>query len=251
MTDPEQADAFDIYLKRRSVLPSGAPIDDNLKPPASLDEFVLRKARDAIESQETTGSAAPKQPAASRPPRWVMPVGVAAIVLLCLSIVLNVNLNAARPGVSSQRITTADEATPQAPSAGAPEVGASGAFAAAPAEARADEPRMRESAVDKTAMFAKRAGVAAPAGVVRGASARAANTTESNSGTPSSGVGAPSEPHPADPETWLHQIEALRIGGKTARADAEMAQFRAVFPGYSAKPSAPAASESRFRPPLQ
>jgi hypothetical protein len=41
----------------------------------------------------------------------------------------------------------------------------------------------------------------------------------------------------------LRQIQALRAEGKNARADAELRQFRATFPGYAAKPVAPASSE--------
>ena len=35
MTDPEQDDVFEAYLKRRSVLPA---LDDKFEPPAALDQ---------------------------------------------------------------------------------------------------------------------------------------------------------------------------------------------------------------------
>ena len=38
MTDPEQDDVFEAYLKRRAVLPA---LDNELEPPAALDEAVL------------------------------------------------------------------------------------------------------------------------------------------------------------------------------------------------------------------
>ena len=46
MTDPEQDDVFEAYLKRRAVLPA---LDHELEPPAALDEAVLAKAREAIQ----------------------------------------------------------------------------------------------------------------------------------------------------------------------------------------------------------
>jgi hypothetical protein len=51
-------------------------------------------------------------------------------------------------------------------------------------------------------------------------------------------------PHPADPKVWLRQIGALRAAGKTGQADTEMQRFRAAFPGYVAKPSPPASTET-------
>ena len=47
-------------------------------------------------------------------------------------------------------------------------------------------------------------------------------------------------PHPTDPKVWLQQINALRVAGKAAEADAEMRRFAAAFPGYVPKPAAPA-----------
>src|ERR1700760_4432549 len=84
MTDPEQDEVFEAYLQRRPVLP--AP-DDKIEPPAALDQLVLSQARDAIRPP-----AAPQ-----RPPRWAVPMALAAIVLLCLSIAINISLNTNRP----------------------------------------------------------------------------------------------------------------------------------------------------------
>jgi hypothetical protein len=42
----------------------------------------------------------------------------------------------------------------------------------------------------------------------------------------------------ADPRAWLHEIEQLRIAGKSADADRELAEFRKVFPNESVPQSA-------------
>jgi hypothetical protein len=101
MTNPEHDEGFEAYLKRRSVLPNA--LDDRLEPPAALDEIVLRRAREAIEAQ---GAPAAKQQMA-RAPRWAMPVALAATILLCLSVVLNISLNTNRPSANLQRMTAA------------------------------------------------------------------------------------------------------------------------------------------------
>jgi hypothetical protein len=123
MTDPEHDEAFEAYLKRRSVLPHA--VDDRLEPPAALDQFVLNEARDAIKSQGArdraagttadtrtlAGGPAADLPAAKkrmdRAPRWAVPVALAATVLLCLSIVMNISLNTNRPSPNLERMTAA------------------------------------------------------------------------------------------------------------------------------------------------
>ena len=120
MTDPEQDDVFDAYLKRRAVLPA---LEDQIEPPAALDEAVLARAREAIRPGSVSRSpvvanadvddAAPvadtratragggtpngvaKLPT-GRPPRGAVPVALAAIILLCLSVVMNVSLDTNR-----------------------------------------------------------------------------------------------------------------------------------------------------------
>ena len=106
MTDPEQDEAFEAYLKRQSVLPSGLSSDDRLEPPAALDAIVLKKAREAIKAP-----AAPDQGRQQmyRAPRWAVPVALAATIMLCLSVVMNISLNTNRPSPAAnlQRMTAA------------------------------------------------------------------------------------------------------------------------------------------------
>jgi len=103
MTEP--GDEFDTFLKTRTLLPNGmSDHDDKLEPPKALDAIVLKEAREAIRARQ--------QP--SRAPRWATPVALAATILLCLSILLNVSLNTNRPASNLQRMAaaTAEKASP-------------------------------------------------------------------------------------------------------------------------------------------
>ena len=102
MTDPEHDEAFEIYLKRRSVFPEA--LDEEPEPPAALDQRVLDQARKAIRAQAAPDHG--KQQMA-RAPRWAMPVALAATILLCLSVVLNISLNTNRPAPNPQRMSAA------------------------------------------------------------------------------------------------------------------------------------------------
>lgn len=102
MTDPEHDEAFETYLKRRSVFPEA--LDEGPEPPAALDQRVLDKARQAIRAQAAPDHG--KQQMA-RAPRWAMPVALAATILLCLSVVLNISLNTNRPAPNPQRMSAA------------------------------------------------------------------------------------------------------------------------------------------------
>jgi hypothetical protein len=106
MTLPEPDDEFETFLKRRTVLPNGMSDDDKLEPPKALDSIVLKQAREAIRARQRL----------DRPPRWARPVALAATILLCLSIVVNVSLKTNRPAVSLRQMTasTADSASPLA-----------------------------------------------------------------------------------------------------------------------------------------
>jgi hypothetical protein len=206
MTDPDRDLEFEAYLRRRSVLSERERGADNLEPPHDLDDIVLRKARQAIQ--------APKELPLYRAPRWALPVGIVATILLCLSVALNVSLNSHRPeepvspgatvavpedrpALSSAPPTTAPSTT--APSTVAPSTPAPAAAApAAPRTGPAD-------AISLKSTRAPQEGVAADAG--------------------------------RDPDAWLEQIRALRAAGKTAAADAEWRRFRAAFPSFPVGPA--------------
>jgi len=248
MTDPERDEAFEAYLKRRSVLPDALSSDERLEPPAALDAIVLRKAREAIEAQ---GAPDQMKQQTQRPPRWAVPVALAATIMLCLSVVMNISLNTSRPAANLERDTAArndgdsggklresvsgdipshEVVLPEAKVVGSPAphapVVAEQAEGAPPA---ADEGRIAgRSATEKATMFAKRADASVP-----GAAPSATGVSQSAAGGQ----------HPSDPNDWLQQIEALRAAGKVGLADAEMRRFRAAFPGYAVKRTPPASSE--------
>ena len=211
MTHPEADEEFTAFLKRRSVLPGGTPAGEKLQPPLALDAAVLKKAREAIEAQHQS----------NRAPRWAMPVAIAATVLLCLSVVLNIRLNTSRQTENPERVSAANEGTrlQDAQSGAAPRNNG------APArEAILPETKVAGSLAPRPPVVAESAPGPTPA--ARTASAPAAVA-----------------PHPRDPQAWLRHIEALRAQGKNAQAEAEMRLFQATFPAHSAKPAPPAASE--------
>lgn len=211
MTDPDDEHEFQAFLKRRTLLPNAMRADEQLEPPVALDASVLKRARESIPTGKQPHKAA----------RWALPVALAATILLCLSVVLNVSLNTNRPtagGAERREIVNGDIPSgevilPETKLVGPvpPQSSVIDQVAAAP-PAQNDRERPTDSAADKAASFTARAGVAPP--------------------------------HPADPKTWLRQIDALRAAGKTAQADAELRRFQAVFPSYATKPVAPASFES-------
>ncbi len=237
MTDPAQDDVFEAYLKRRPVLPA---LNDGLEPPAALDQTVLNRAREAIRP-EMAGKPAPQ-----RPPRWAVPMALAATLLLCLSVVLNISLNTSRPGVTAPREEGKTSALANATAEYNAAVGASAstrdALAANDGERRESvsggipsrggtlpraklvgTPAPQAPAVSEVAQPASGAAPVAPAeATALGEAAKAAGT-----------------PRPADPKVWLQRIDALRAAGKTEQADAQMRRFKAAFPNYRAPAAAP------------
>lgn len=196
MTDPDDEHEFQAFLKRRTLLPNTMRADEQLEPSVALDARVLKTAREAVPAQKQPHKAA----------RWALPVALAATILLCLSVVLNVSLNRDRPtagGAERREIVNGDIPSGEVI---LPETKLAGPRVSPP-----PPPVVAEVAADKAASFAARAGVAPP--------------------------------HPSDPKTWLLQIDALRAAGKTAQAEAELRRFQAVFPSYAAKPVPPASFE--------
>jgi hypothetical protein len=265
MTGP--VDEFETFLTRRTVLPKGMSDDDQLEPPKALDAIVLRKAREAIRARQGL----------NRTPRWATPVAVAATILLCLSIVLNVTLNTNRSAaLRHMTAATADNASPAPASpAGEGERRKDFAGGSSSREAILPEEKLAESRAPRPPVLAEAAPAAdapaapspsaappaAPATMARVAPPAApASAAPSPPGTAPAADGvaeaqdreqpalakrnaAAALPQPQDPKTWLQQIAALRAEGKTAQADAEMQRFRAIFPGYPTKPAPSTPSE--------
>ena len=145
MTALDRDDEFEAFLKSRTILPDG---DDKLEPPSALDEIVMNRAREAIHARQQPTRAA----------RWATPVALAATILLCLSIALNVRLNTNRPTAAGSALArSAQEASSSTGtiSAAAP--------SPAPPPAAAAPPTPPAAAAPETAPFP----ASAPAGAAR------------------------------------------------------------------------------------
>jgi hypothetical protein len=84
MTGSEREDEFETYLKRRVRIDRRLRSLDRLEPPAELDRIIIGHARDAIR-------AAPPAPL-FRAPRWALPLGMAATILISLSVLLDLGV---------------------------------------------------------------------------------------------------------------------------------------------------------------
>ena len=115
MTGPERDDEFEAYLRRRVRIDRRLRSLDRLEPPAELDQIIIGQARHAIQG-------APPVPM-FRAPRWALPMGMAATILISLSVLLDLGVrdairkDAGRPAV----LTRAHSISAAAVAAPAPE----------------------------------------------------------------------------------------------------------------------------------
>jgi hypothetical protein len=95
---PGEEDELESYLQRRALLRAHRSYQEHLEPPPELDQIVLRKARLAIQSRHPQGAALAR--ASSRPhrARWYGPASVAASVLVCLTVLVDMGGRALRNG---------------------------------------------------------------------------------------------------------------------------------------------------------
>jgi hypothetical protein len=99
-------DELESYLQRRALLRAHGSYQEQLEPPPELDRIVLRKARLAIQSRppqstargqpQLVPAALPPTPAATHRPRWYGPASVAATVLVCLTLLVDLGAHALR-----------------------------------------------------------------------------------------------------------------------------------------------------------
>ena len=231
-------DDFDDFLKRRK--PVFRSPDDMFEPPAELDRVVLRHAREAIESERPLR--------VFRNPRWATSVALAATLLLAFTVLFYAGLpqkEAPVPEVTVQNITErVDMPQAEAPMGSAPSVVANN-------QRVADEKSGDAVVVDLNApMVARRepAADAAPppaAPMVARASETAAReqgmatTSADSSAVTTASPSAASTQVPTwrrDAKTWLAEIERLRNAGDTARADAELAEYKRQQRAYAGAP---------------
>jgi hypothetical protein len=133
MTGSERDDEFEAYLKRRGRIDRRLRPLDRLEPPAELDRTIIGHAREAIHGpipvEHFRGAGLPA-------PRWALPVGMAATILLSLSILLDLGMKGAMQRDASWGQRAAPSAAVVAPAAVTPPV----AVAMEPAPAPADIP---------------------------------------------------------------------------------------------------------------
>ena len=87
ITDPEYHDDFEAYLKRRVSIDRRLALIDRLEPPPELDRIIIGKARAAIQS--------PAPVAVFKAPQWAVPMGLAATILVSLSMLLDLGMRQA------------------------------------------------------------------------------------------------------------------------------------------------------------
>lgn len=99
MSDSEHDEEFEAYLKRRAPIDKRTRSLEHLEPPPELDRIVISNARKAIRDASRIRFF--------RLPKWALPVGLAATILLSFSIMLDL-------GVRELRKETAPEPMPMA-----------------------------------------------------------------------------------------------------------------------------------------
>lgn len=234
-------DEFEDFLKRRKHK-FRAP-DDVFGPPEELDRVVLRQAREAIETPRPLG--------VFRGPRWAAPVALAATLVLAVGVVFHAGMPQKREPVAEVTVQTVAQRVDDAAAETAP------APAAAPAPSRAVTANnvAREAADASGAVVVD---LAAPAEAERfspppppSAPVMARNAEERparerttagaslDSATAAMAPAAKAAEVPAwrrDTKSWLAEIERLRNAGDTARADAELAEYKRQQRAYAGAP---------------
>jgi hypothetical protein len=274
VTSPEREDEFETYLKRRSPLHRRVSELERLEPPQDLDRIVLRQAREAI--QATTPVPLYK------PPRWALPTGLAATLVLSFAILLHVgrttpettaviaaraqphpqssDLRARFPETRNElpdmtlaarrarsRVAESKVSAAQAAEARRLEKSLSAAPPAIAASAATSPAAAASSAVSAPYAFAEPGRIATPTNAPipenPGSLAVPIMSAGARAGSSSAGNGAV-KPDPAD---WLRRIQQLRAQGHAAQAEREWRRFHAAYPDYvpstSPRRSPAAASE--------
>jgi hypothetical protein len=94
VSDSEQDDEFEAYLKRRTPIDKGMRPLDQLEPPPELDRIIIGKARKAIQGASPLNMY--------HAPKWALPVGLAATILISFAVLLDLGVRAKRNDASLQ-----------------------------------------------------------------------------------------------------------------------------------------------------
>ena len=239
-------DEFEDFLRRRKPI-FRAP-DDMFEPPAEIDRIVLRQAREAIQTEQPMR--------VFRAPRWGTPLALAATLVLAFTVIFQVGTPQKREPlaeVTVQNVTQrADYQDAAPPAAVAPMAAvdnrASGVVASNEAVVELSTPMTarRETAAaepassagglvsrDESERYAAPPPPAAPI-VARNSADTAARERRVDAAADGPPVvvtvpAAKSSESPTwrrDSKTWLAEIERLRNAGDTARANAELEEYK-------------------------
>jgi len=212
-------DDFNDFLRRRK--PVFRSPDDLFEPPAELDRVVLRQAREAIESERPVR--------VFRNPRWAMPLALAATLVLGFSVVFYAGLpqqHAPVPEVTVQNVAErVDMPQAEAPVETAPAVVANNQSVVVDLNA----PMALPANGDLVSQPPSSAPMVARAGAETAAREPGMATASADSAT-----GVPTWRR--DAKAWLAEIERLRNAGDTARADAELAEYKRQQRAYAGAP---------------
>jgi hypothetical protein len=213
--------------------------------PARLDDLILRAARRELRPQ---------------PRRWMLPLSLAAAVLLSMSVILRLPQEGLSPQPARQKATseTAPASAPSpaadapvAPVARAEQKAATPSRPAVPAPAPA--PASAAAPAPTAEPFANSAADNAPAAEEKQEAAplsqpaaKKAQGVERQSAPSAAGMLAPrrDEASPAaaeerdamTPASWIARIRELQRSGKTGEAADELKNFRASYPDYVLPP---------------
>lgn len=136
MSESEQ-DEFEEYLKRRVLIDKRTSSLEHLDPPPELDRIVISKARKAIRSSPIHFFHAPK---------WALPVGLAAIILVSFAIMLDLGVRESRREMGMQAAPTEVMAAANDPISRAPAPAPVPPVATTPWPPTADAPSASSSA---------------------------------------------------------------------------------------------------------
>lgn len=193
--------------------------DGDIEPPTELDRIVLAKAREAIRVSEPAR--------VYRNPRWVVPVGLAATVVIGFAVALVTPWGSERAQLTLEESAAPASSTATVSTSVA--VDADAAFAPPPPP----PPAPIEAPVRAPApISARSAAPAVPAAPV--AAMSAASEAESDAANDKSAK----RELPASPEAWWEHIQELREAGRWEEAEQERKALRRLFPDF--RPPQPA-----------
>lgn len=228
MSAPERNDELESFLARRSLLPPELAQHENAQPPAQLDRAVLAQARATIEP--------PKRHSLPRSSRWMVPVALAATIVLSLAIVIELQ----RPTARDATAVMADREAPPTATVRSerfePESSDAAATRAAERLEKSAAPpaqsRLPAASAESRALLSSR-NRAVPMESQAAAAAESAETaTAASARAPAPPEAEADSRITSDPRAWLERIERLRTDGATEQAEREWQAFRKRYPDY-------------------